>query len=378
MSGGTARTVVAPQWDTDPHDSEGLGSIACERVGSCVAVGSASAGPWDQPRGYREELVERHLDTRGRHDAHGRVACNSERCVEIGAEYVGVERSALDDRTADGSWVSRPLTTPWQTASDNGFYIGMDAVACPPSGACYAVGYAYPSYKDPAHALFFAWNGRSWRGVPIAEPSGAVPASADFDAALTCPAVRTCLALGTYEDQASGEERAFVETYAHGTLSATPVPLPGPAPSRLFADNLSCVTGADCAGVVTWFGSGSLVYQALLRYHAGSWSSQLVSRSGAKIGSSPYVYAGACPTSTRCFAVGRFFKGTSGGLGNSPALWTWRASGGWTLRLVPPPAGLVGGRGGQLTTITCPGPTRCYVGGDYDGKAVYGIAVLPS
>lgn len=377
LSGVTAKTVVAPPWDTDPHDSEGLGSIACERIGSCVALGSASAGPWDSPDGYREELVNGTWTPEDGTDATGRIACNSERCVEIGTQDAGVDRGVLDDRAAGGSWVARPLTTPWQGPGDNGFYIGMDAVACPPSGPCYVLGHAQPSYRDPAQSLFFSWNGRSWRGAPIAEPAGATPGSAHLDDVLSCPALRTCVALGTYEDQASSEKRTFAEAYVDGTLSAMPVPkTSGPASSRLFVDDLSCASGTDCAGVVSWFGSGLLLHQALLRYHAGVWSSHVVSPSGATVGSSPYVYAAACSSATRCFAVGRFFKGTGGGLVNSPALWTWHAAGDWTVRLLPRPEGLARDASGELTTITCPGATRCYVGGSYDGTASYGIGTL--
>jgi hypothetical protein len=376
LDGRAATTVDPPEYYTDPHLTNALRDIACAQVGDCVATGETYEGPWDTPGGYRDELSHGTWTAEKGTPAYQQVACNSERCVEIGTQYVGVDRGVLDDRAAGGHWVARSLTTPWQTARDNGFYIGMDAVACPPSGPCYAVGHAEPAYQDPARSLFFSRNGRGiWHGVPIADPAGATPASAYLGEGLSCPATRTCLALGTYVDAASGDERAFVETYANGRLSATALPMPpGPVATTMFADDVSCVSAADCAGVITWFGAGRLLHQALLRYHAGAWTSQVVSPAGAAVGSAPYVFAAACSSASRCLAVGRFFKGTSGGLVNTPAVWTWRASSGWTVRLLPTPKGLAADANGELTDITCPGTSRCYVDGSYDGKAVYGVS----
>lgn len=376
VSGRTATTVDAPQWTAG--NEEGLNDVACAGATNCVAVGFSSDAPSGSVSGFREELDGRSWVPEDGTYAANNVGCNIDECVAIGTQFPGVNLAYLDDRDRGGSWHSRQFVTPWQSTPGPGWYIGVDSVACPRSGACYVLGETWDDRYN-TRPLFLYRSGDIWKGVTQALPAGADPLHSDGVTEMSCPAPRNCIGLGTYVDQASGTMRLFAEQLTDGVLSAVPVPTPPPGlDSRLSGDGLDCASMSECVGGAGWLRDQHFA-DVLVRFHAGVWSYRYPPEPPhAAAGPAASLQSFACASTARCLAVGSYpYEYPSGKVRSRPAVWTWSA-GHWAVRALARPVGLSGwSKNSALTSIACPGPSRCVVTG-YDGDtAVYGIGSLP-
>ena len=385
LAGNTATTVNAPVQSTDPAAFSSLRAVACRAVGHCTAVGTSYEGPWDQPAGYRDELVRGTWHAQPGTPAADHIACNQARCVAAGTADIGVLQANIDDRLGDGAWVTRAIVTPWQDASDHGNLrarIG-DVTCVPGNGSCYGTGSAQPDFTSNSRPLFFFRAGRLWKGVPQALPAGADPTASGGVTRLSCPTEGNCTGLGTYVDS-DGTTHLFAESLTDGVLSAAAVPTP-PLWSRPRVStevvSTDCPAVGECVAAADgYFRVTSTLQTALLRLHDGSWSYDLAGKpANASPGTGPFVADLSCATATACLAVGGYQVGR-------PGASTYRAAGwqltdrGWVVRRFAAPAGVTLDPGSRSTVdaVECSGTNRCVVAGTSGGTAVYATVTISS
>ncbi|HTW13212.1 MAG TPA: Ig domain-containing protein [Solirubrobacteraceae bacterium] len=181
-----------------------LGSVSCQSTGTCVAVGS-------------------YVDTNG------------------GSQPLVVPFSfGAPGSTAE---VHLPANAAGGAADD-----GLNAVSCAPTGECAAVGYYVDSHgSDEALVLPIA-GGVGGIGLEAALPANAVaPASGAQSApldAVTCPASGSCLAVGDYDDS-SGFEQGLTVAVANGAQATGTQAAP---PANQYAA-VACVVSGSCVAV---------------------------------------------------------------------------------------------------------------------------------
>jgi len=165
-------------------------------------------------------------------------------------------------------------------------------VSCPRPNTCTAVG-SYLTATAGA-ALAERWNGRSWH---IQATAGNAP-SGGVLSAVSCPAVRTCIAVGT----AGGGTLAEIWRGAGWQVLPAPNP-PGAAMSILSA--VSCRSVTNCTAV-GYDRRGLSGYATLIETWKGGTSWQIQpSPDHYRVAE---LYGVSCPAARTCFAVGGFAR----------------------------------------------------------------------
>lgn len=219
--------------------------------------------------------------------------------------------------------------------------VNLAGVSCANVFFCAAVG----QYEDATGAysglLDVLWHG-SWHAYaapePALDPAGAGPGISGNDSgeysgleAVSCPAVGTCVAVGSYRDS-QGQGWGLIETFSDGTWRALAAPEPA-------------------------------------RNDAGEGPGELQTYTG--------LYSVSCGSATSCVAVGMYNDAAEFSYGLIDTL----SNGKWTALDAPEPArdGLGAKRGtddnsfqaADLSAVTCNSPTYCMAVGDYkDAKGV--------
>ena len=201
------------------HAAEGdqLTSVSCPRAGACVAVGdyflgaadfnpptshakvvSESRGVWRHARAI--SLARRLRSAGGQEEQLDSIACPSaQRCVAVGHydEDTSGDAHAMLVTESAGSWGQVTQLSP-PAGAESGQFAGLNAVACPASSACVAVG-QYDTRGQNTLAMAASESGGAWPrarevALPIDGQAGdGLGASLE---SLACPAVGSCLALG--------------------------------------------------------------------------------------------------------------------------------------------------------------------------------------
>jgi hypothetical protein len=137
-------------------------------------------------------------------------------------------------------------------AEGGGFFGGAPKISCVLAADCVAVeGTSGLSDDGGAVPIRVArWNGKSWKGVGVALPTGTK--SADLEA-VSCQAATSCLVVGDYYKSTSSSAPNFplALIYNGTSLKPTPaVPLPKGATDVTLAD-VSCATSRYCVAIAT-------------------------------------------------------------------------------------------------------------------------------
>jgi hypothetical protein len=130
------------------------------------------------------------------------------------------------------SWSVQPIVLPADAT-----FAFMDGVSCPAANSCIALG-GYLAGKQPFIPITESWNGKRWAMQVIPGPPRKTFASF---AALSCPSVRSCVAVGMYQ------RGAFGETWNGVRWKAQLIPQPGSLDTEL--RDVSCASATDCEAV---------------------------------------------------------------------------------------------------------------------------------
>ena len=168
--------------DAAMNPTTSLGAETCPATGTCVAVGT-------------------YTDTTG--DVDG-----------------------LIETLSGGTWTPTEAPVP-ANAGANPFLDqnALDAVNCPMAGSCVAVG-MYSNKSGDMEVIIETLASGRWIPTALPLPVKSSSSSFGFDDfyAVTCPAVGSCVAVGTYTAQY--QSQALIATLAGGTWKLTTAPVP--------------------------------------------------------------------------------------------------------------------------------------------------------
>ncbi len=239
-SNGTAWSIMA----SPNRGNQNLpAAIDCVDTTHCVAVGTTI-----NAAGHRRTLILTMTGStwvvtaspnRGALDNWlARVDCtDATHCVAVGHWH---NATSDQDRTLilrrnGGAWAR--VTSPNRGTSFNRLF----GVSCASASRCVAAGVANNTSTGHAETLVETWAGTSW--TIMASPNRA-GVNNELDA-VSCPTTGACVAVG-----ASGlvpNIRSLVETLSAGTWKLTASPYRGG--SRNFVESVSCRTAAHCVAV---------------------------------------------------------------------------------------------------------------------------------
>ena len=311
LSDGTwtpAEPSPPPLGLADPNPA--LDAVSCPVTGSCVAAGlyddqnsishglieTLSGGTWTpaEPPAPADAATDADAGLYG-------VACPVPgTCVAVGGynDQNGIGQ-AMTETLANGVWIpaEAPLPGPAPTPADSAALV---SVSCPAPGSCVAVGY-YGQEGDFG-ALIETLSGGTWTPAMAPLPPGQANLGAELNG-ISCPAVGTCVAVGTYNVRDYGEH-ALIETLSGGTWTPATAPLPaGTTEASLLA--VACPTPNTCTatgetGLVS--GNSHALIEMLSR---STWTAvKPPLPAGATVAAQARLSAVACPTADTCIATG--------------------------------------------------------------------------
>jgi hypothetical protein len=232
LSQGTWSATAAPSL---PHSDDALlGDVSCAVAGSCVTVGSVN-GPGNVYEGLIETLsggtwtpTPAPLPANaavGSGSALGEVDCPADgSCVALGTTDVnGTESGEEVETLSEGSWSSAEAPLPGDANADPD--LSLEGLACAAVGSCVAIG-NYLNASGGLEGFMESLTQGSWSATTEPLPAGASPSSGPTTLIeLTCPAVGSCVAVGSYTD-ANGDNLGLIEAQSGDTWTPTLAPLP--------------------------------------------------------------------------------------------------------------------------------------------------------
>ncbi len=207
LTGGVWR----PTELASPSNASGvaLTGVSCPAAGSCVAVGWGKGAVDTQAAAFRlsgGKWTVLPLATRAASQLFA-VSCPAVgTCVAAGdvssATDPRITSSSVVDTLSGGAWKSTVL----HVGHANGFYESLDSVSCPAVGRCVTVGnrgFVSGVAASTGTWVTTAWtlNGGKWSSAPV--PFSSAHATHLGPVAVSCPAVGTCLAVGTSQTGSS-------------------------------------------------------------------------------------------------------------------------------------------------------------------------------
>ncbi len=243
---GFAEHYDGVSWSQTPTPPTGdwawLNGVACVSATSCTAVG----GTWLNPgtSAEAERWNGSSWSTLGTIDQTGElpstlagIACAAAtNCVAVGTFGV-YDEQPLAEGWNGAAWSLQQARTP--TGANTSRLAG---VACPSTSRCIAVG-SYGSDSEHVQPLAEIWNGSKWSLQTARKPSGTTTSSLD---AVACPSTTVCFAVGTaYVGDAP---RALVERWDGSTWTIqTVAPLGGNGTPALYG--ITCLSTSNCIAV---------------------------------------------------------------------------------------------------------------------------------
>jgi hypothetical protein len=228
------------------------------------------------------------------------------------------------------------------------------------------------------------WLSHQWTTSTLGATSTSPPLPANAGAngyafleSVACPSTGSCVAVGNYMDS-SGTWQGLIETLSGGSWEATEVTLPGNADGDPNASlvSVACPSKTKCVAVGYYNDSTS----ALLVTGSGiNWTAtQAPLPANAQSGQYAYLTSVACPSATSCVAVGGY-NGTSGGA-SSELIVTGPAGSGsaWTPTEAPLPLNGLSFYNSSWPAVACSSTTSCVTAWTYDDSSGTQQGVLES
>jgi hypothetical protein len=264
--------------------------------------------------------------------------------MAIGANTPQMATQMIAERWNGSRW-SR-LAMPKPAGVDD---VANGGVACPSSGECVAVGVGYPSPSSRGGPFPIAgyWNGSRWTA------GRAAAASSGILAAVSCPSVRNCYAVGNYTPKGTGALAPLIEHWNGATWSKQTAPAPRGSFAILI--DVSCPSAKFCVAVGT-DGSGVLIE----RWNGSGWS-----MSAPRSAPSATLNGVSCQSASSCFAVGSNLTTFGGSLVER---WNGKT---WSPSITPVPRDA---SGAGLQSVSCVSAVHCLAVGNDVNPGVYAVA----
>ncbi len=275
------------------------------------------------------------------------VACQSaDACTAVGFSTSTTGATSTLVETWNGaSWTIRPSPDPPGTSAS-----GLQAVACPSSGTCQAVG---ESSGSTGGLTSFAegWDGTTWSIESVPQPAGSTGSRL---LGVACPAVGACTAVGGYGSGA-GVGLTLAETWNGATWSIQSTPDPaGTTGSGLLG--VSCTSAGACTAVGSDDTGTETVLTLAEMWNGTGWSIQ--STPDPPDASSAALNSVSC-TLGMCTAAGYASGPTRSGM---PLTEAWNGST-WSIQTISGPSGATAA---GILAVSCATGTSCVAVGSYD------------
>jgi hypothetical protein len=291
------------------------------------------------------------------------------RCMAVGWDLRNPTGGSVSFTLAE-AWNGRTWTIlPSPTPRHPGGGAMLNAVSCPSSAACMAVGeslvFHVPGGNLVSHPLAEAWNGGTWTAVPT-------PALAHTGATLngvSCTAPSSCMAVGSEGGPKNDTQFTFAESWNGSSWKFVPTPAPL-TPGGTALNRVSCTSPASCMAVGYYgYNNGTGTSVTL----AEAWNGTAWHRIHTSTPGSSGALAGVgCAAAAACTAVGQHAV-------NSAALAAATLAEGWngkTWKTQPSPNPRGAGSAG-FDDVSCPGPASCMATGsalDQTGESQFTLA----
>jgi hypothetical protein len=298
--GANARTLVerwnGSSWSIMPSPNSSvantwLTAVACTSTTSCMAVGNASASGYGgsafalRMTGTTWSTVA--IPAGGPRAGLRGIACTAPtNCFAVGAHGGSQQEKPLALRWNGKQWKTVPAALP--TGLSAAYLLGVDCG----SGKCFAVG-GSDDMEGPNVAIIERWNGTKWVIDRQFKTTGGIsPQFRD----VTCPTKTRCRAVG---DDGS----AFVRTLAASWTGTTwSVEAPKNRDEENYLTGIACWQASDCMAVGRSTESNAGPMHTLGERRSGStWS---IVGTPNKNPDSAELDSVACIGPKRCFAVG--------------------------------------------------------------------------
>jgi hypothetical protein len=293
------------------------------------------------------------------------ISCSSATQCAGGGGYITTSRdySAALLTLSAKRWTNIRATLPTGAVASQFTPAALESVSCPSATACFAGGnYANARGYQP---MLLAWAGKKWTATEAPLPRGANSNPDASVSGISCPSPQWCTAVGQYD--AGQDQYGLILQRSKGKWTASRAPVPPGADAIGGLTAVSCPTVKLCfAGGWDRTDDGAVQQMLLLTWRKGKWADvKLALPRNAVASLYPETDAVACPTATRCVAVGSY-EDAAGDLEGVLLGWAGR---GWTAATAPLPAGADANPQTNLNTVACPDSSRCVAGGGYEGAA---------
>ena len=380
MGGGS--TPFADAWNGTSWQSQslpgtaGYGPVSCTSADFCAAVGGSGGAVWNGTAWTAQAIP---VVASGDFNTFGAVSCVSDGFCEATGNYSngsGTE-SALAETWNGTAWSVQSAPGP-----SGASFTSLNGVSCATASWCEAGGdYQQTSQSPTLTALAEAWNGSSWTTQEAVTPAAAVSNSLN---AVSCPSTGFCEAVGSATD-ASSNITGLAEVW-NGTawkIQSLPQPAEASSGARAILRGVSCVSAKFCeavgysaatpgAGAWVWNGtswtaqtvtgpvliavscaSASFCTAVSSEGDATMWNGTSWSAQSATAPGFTGLNSVSCPTAGFCAAVGL--------VSSEDSAETWNGSS-WTAQATPTPAG---GSSLALNSVSCTAASFCETAGWY-------------
>jgi hypothetical protein len=353
---GMAAHWDGTSWTLDANaqatlDNTTLNGVSCDSATSCTAVGGPGhtqptmAEHWNGTSWTQQTTppalgaLETQLQA---------VSCpGTSACFAVGT-FAKNGDQPLAERWNGSSWTV-------QTVSGSAGMI-LYGVSCPSASACMAVGYSEPHVfpPDPSSrkATAVRWNGTAWTTLPIVTPAGAKGTALS---GVSCRSASSCIAVGTSYALTDGKAKPLTERWngTKWTLLTTPKPL-GSGEAGLNA--VSCSSTTACTAVGSYMSAGASLPLAE-RWNGTKWTVQTTPASSTW----NELLGVSCPAAKACTAVGS----TNGSTSTVPLVERWNGTS-WAIQPTPS----TGPQFSLLNAVSCVA-TSCEATGYFDDGSSY-------
>jgi hypothetical protein len=336
---GTAWSIL-PTPNPTGSTSNQLSSIACTSTTHCTAVGSGFAAGWNGTTWTLQTIVTPRPHTGGPAVLVG-VSCRGALCAAVGY----YERDAVETVVVE-NWDGQKWVLGAASISSPNDSSVLNAVSCRSPTSCMAAGSFHNSFFNQDHTLAESFS-LTWQQQTFPDPGPSIGGSVDD---VSCPSMRFCAAVGSFETSADFE--TYAETWDGGQW--IPRTVPNPATTNLTA--VSCSTATACTAV----GNGGDAINGFVtlaeRWDGANWTVQSTPNHAGG-GQGTYFTGVSCPNNISCTAVGAY-RDASGHQFPYAARWNGST---WVATNAPNPTGATNS---ELNRVSCTSGSACVaVGG---------------